>query len=158
VIFSVTFVALQQVYLRTRTWTGDFLTHTLSAKPAAFIINAVDSRAQAVAVDARVASPRGGINIRRGCEGTEVAIILFAALVAYPDRFRRRAAGVFIGAAIVYSVNLLRIVSLFFIQVHRPDAFELAHLYLWQSVIIVIAVLFFLAWTHDRQQGQRAHA
>ncbi|HEY8239885.1 MAG TPA: hypothetical protein VIH35_00480, partial [Kiritimatiellia bacterium] len=96
-IFSVTFVALQQVYLRTRTWTGDFLTHTLSAKPAAFIINAVDSRARAVAVDARIASPRGGINIRRGCEGTEVAIILFAALVAYPARLRRRAAGVFIG-------------------------------------------------------------
>jgi exosortase family protein XrtM len=155
-VFAFAFVALQQLYLRTRDLTANVLTHTLNAVPAAAIVNAIDPSQGAVADGSRVASPRGGIDIKRGCEGFEVVIILFAALIAYPAPIRWRLAGIAAGMAGIYVVNLVRIVSLYFVFVHAPERFDFAHLFLWQSLIILAAAGYFLLWIHLQQRSSRA--
>jgi len=47
----------------------------------AALINALTSHPQAVAVGSRIVAPGRGINVRRGCEGTEILFPLVAGLI-----------------------------------------------------------------------------
>jgi exosortase/archaeosortase family protein len=61
-------------------------------------------------------------------------------------RPRMKLAGIAIGALLIYLVNIIRIVSLYYLRVHRPDIFELFHATFWQAAIVVMAWLFFMFW------------
>jgi hypothetical protein len=45
------------------------------------------------------------------------------------------------------ALNLIRLVRLFHIGVHHPDAFDAAHTNVWQALIIFAIVGLWLGWT-----------
>jgi exosortase H (IPTLxxWG-CTERM-specific) len=86
------------------------------------------------------------VNIENGCNGLETALLLAAAVLAFPASWRQRLAGFFLGFALIEGVNLIRVVSLFWIGAHRPRWFGSAHTLVWQSLVVLAGVGIFVLW------------
>ena len=87
-----------------------------------------------------------GIRIERGCNGVEALIILFAAIFAFPAPLKNKLIGFAIGFVAIQALNLVRIISLFYLGQWNQVAFEWFHLYLWQALIILDALVVWLVW------------
>ena len=46
----------------------------------------------------------------------------------------------------MYMANLARTIGLYYTLKYRPDMFDLAHMYIGQTVIIFVGILFFMTW------------
>ena len=87
-----------------------------------------------------------GVSIEPGCNGIEACIVLFAAIMAYPASWRHRLMGIVAGFAAVQGVNVLRVISLFYLGQWRTDVFNFAHEYLWQGLIMLDVLVVWLLW------------
>jgi exosortase H (IPTLxxWG-CTERM-specific) len=94
-----------------------------------------------------IASSRFGVNINNGCNGVEAMLILLASIVAFPASMKARAAGLFLGALVVQLLNFIRIITLYLLGAYHPRLFDLFHTAVWQIVIILAAIGFFLVWS-----------
>ncbi len=88
------------------------------------------------------------------CIGLFEALILAAAVLAYPARWRERLQGVVLGSAALYLLNVLRIAFLLVIGRHAPDFFEFAHVYLWQTLLVLFIAPLWLAWIRFCVRGE----
>jgi exosortase H (IPTLxxWG-CTERM-specific) len=95
-----------------------------------------------------------GVRIERGCNGVEAMIILFAAIFAFPAPFKNKLIGFVIGFFAIQILNLVRIVSLFYLGQWNQVAFEWFHLYLWQALIIMDALVVWLIWLRTLPQAK----
>lgn len=86
------------------------------------------------------------IEILAGCNGVEAMIVLVAAIAAFPAPWKHRIGGAIAGIAAIQLLNLVRIASLFYLGQWSAAAFEWAHLYLWQPLIMLDALIVFLVW------------
>jgi exosortase H (IPTLxxWG-CTERM-specific) len=93
-----------------------------------------------------VSSERFGVNIENGCNGVETALMLAAAILAFPAPIRARIVGFLAGFLAIELVNLVRVLSLFWIGVHRNSWFNSAHTLVWQSVVVLFGVGVFVFW------------
>lgn len=87
-----------------------------------------------------------GVAIMPGCNGVEACIILLAAILAFPAPWRAKVIGLGVGIVAVQAVNLLRIISLFYLGQWNMKVFEFAHLYLWQALIMLDVLVVWLLW------------
>jgi len=87
-----------------------------------------------------------GVRIERGCNGLEAVIILFAAIFAFPAPFKNKMIGFVAGFFAIQLLNLVRIISLYYLGQWNYAAFEWFHLYLWQALIILDAMVVWLIW------------
>jgi exosortase H (IPTLxxWG-CTERM-specific) len=94
-----------------------------------------------------ITSSRFGVNVNNGCNGVEAMLILLASIVAFPASMKARAIGLIVGAIAVQALNAIRIVSLYLLGAYQPRLFDLFHTAVWQIVIILAAIGFFLAWS-----------
>jgi exosortase/archaeosortase family protein len=88
-----------------------------------------------------------GENVNNGCNGVEAMLILLASIVAFPASMKARVAGLLLGAIVVQILNAVRIVSLYLLGAYHPRLFDLFHTAVWQIVIILAAIGFFLVWS-----------
>ena len=98
------------------------------------------------------------VDVRNGCNGVEATLLLLAAMLAFPAPPKARAAGIAAGLLAIQGVNLVRIVSLFWLGAHRRDVFDLFHAAIWQTLLILLAVGIFLAWGRRLRAGEGAEA
>ena len=98
-----------------------------------------------------------GVSIEAGCNGVEAAIILIAGMVAFPAPVKLKVVGFAMGILAVQAANLLRVVSLYYLGQWNMEAFEFAHLYLWQALIMLDVLVVWLLWMRlvARQSGAR---
>jgi exosortase H (IPTLxxWG-CTERM-specific) len=82
------------------------------------------------------------------CTGLLEAVILVAAILAYKATWRERAIGITLGTILLYSINIVRIDVLLLIGRHTPQFFDFAHIYFWQSLLIVFITAIWLGWVH----------
>ena len=116
------------------------------ASCSAFVLHLLDSNVMSngnVLQDMRTGS---GIAIEAGCNGVEACIMLAAAMLAYPAAVRWKISGLILGCLAIQALNLVRIVSLFYLVQWSASAFEFAHLYLWQALIMLDVLLVWLLW------------
>jgi archaeosortase B (VPXXXP-CTERM-specific) len=93
------------------------------------------------------------------CTAIFPIMIFLAAVIAYPSDWKKKLWGIALGVPAILFVNLIRLVSLFYIGYWFPSVFETAHLLVWQSLIIFFAVLFWLIWVElFVHRGQMQHA
>jgi exosortase H (IPTLxxWG-CTERM-specific) len=107
---------------------------------------------QAMGENVRVAgttitSSRFGVNINNGCNGVEAMLILLASIVAFPASMKARVVGLLLGAVVVQVLNFIRIITLYLLGAYQPRLFDLFHTAIWQIVIILAAIGFFLVWS-----------
>lgn len=120
----------------------------------AWISNAIlDLLGFATRVDGTlIASADFSIAVRRGCDGLEPAALVISALLAFPAPWTRKIAGILVGTAVLLLLNILRIVSLFWIgSVSRP-IFAKAHLEIWPLLFILAAFVICWGWVRWVQQ------
>lgn len=86
------------------------------------------------------------IQIAPGCNGVEAMIILLAAIMAFPAPFFYKLKGLFWGFLAIQALNMVRIISLFYLLQWDMNWFEFFHLYLWQALIILDALVVWLIW------------
>ena len=86
------------------------------------------------------------MTIEAGCNGVEAMLVLLAGILAYPAPWRSKLIGLAIGAVAIQALNLVRIVSLFYLGQWDMKWFEWAHLYAWQALIMLDALLVWMLW------------
>ncbi|MES2821050.1 MAG: exosortase H [Pseudomonadota bacterium] len=96
------------------------------------------------------------MSIEAGCNGIEASIILLAAIVAFPASWGQKFWGLAVGLASLHALNLVRIISLFYLGQWDMRLFEWAHLYIWQALIMVDVLIVFLLWLRYLRRGPAA--
>jgi exosortase H (IPTLxxWG-CTERM-specific) len=103
---------------------------------------------QDVTIDGTVIrSTRFAVNINNGCNGVEAMLILLACIVAFPASWKARLVGLVLGALVVQVLNAIRIITLYLLGAYQPKLFDIFHTAVWQIVVIMAAIGFFLLWS-----------
>ena len=116
------------------------------AKVSVWLVGLFD--ANAIAYGKVLESTKNGfaISIERGCNGVEAVIILVSAMLAFPAPWKNRLVGIGLGFIAIQALNLVRIISLFYLGQWNRTWFDWFHLYLWQALIVLDALVAFLIW------------
>ena len=86
------------------------------------------------------------LSVRAGCNGVEAALMLIAAMLAFPAPWKHRVIGILAGLAAVQSMNIMRVISLFYLGQWSMKTFELAHFYLWPTLIMLDVLIVWMIW------------
>lgn len=104
-----------------------------------------------------VSSPRFAVTIFNGCNGLITSLIFVSGVLAFPARWPAKVIGVAGGLLAIQLINMVRIVSLFYVGIFFPSLFNDAHIYIWQSVVILAGVGLWIGWAHFfADPGRRA--
>jgi exosortase H (IPTLxxWG-CTERM-specific) len=120
----------------------------LDAKISSFILNIFGMKT--IANKEMITSPAFTISIARGCDALEAMALFASALLSFPSKWNYKLIGFFGGIAILFTLNIVRIVSLFLTGRYYPKAFEFMHVEFWQGVFIIFAIglwIFWIKWT-----------
>lgn len=86
------------------------------------------------------------VSIVAECTAVGPLVLFMGAVVAYPSPLRDKGLGLLLGIAVLTAVNLVRIMSLFWIGSAYPQHLSVAHLLVWQTAIILLAIGLWLLW------------
>jgi len=131
--------------------------HVLAAA-SALVINLFGGDALANGVVLNLVKAGGGVEIANGCNAIEASILLAAAILAFPARIGHRLIGAALGILMLQIVNLLRIISLLYLNRYAPSWFDFFHLYLWDALIMLDGLLIFLVWHRWQDRPRRIAA
>jgi exosortase H (IPTLxxWG-CTERM-specific) len=86
------------------------------------------------------------VSIEAGCNGLEATLVLCAAIFAFPAPWGHKAIGLAIGVIAVQLLNIVRVISLFYLGQWNFAVFEWAHQYVWQALIMLDVLIVWLIW------------
>lgn len=95
-----------------------------------------------------------GVSIEPGCNGIEACIVLFAAVIAFPSTWRHKLVGLVAGFVAVQALNVVRVISLFYLGQWNTDVFNFAHEFLWQALIMLDVLVVWLLWVRAGSKEQ----
>ena len=98
------------------------------------------------------------IQIANGCSGIEAAILLAAGVMAFPATWRQRALGWAAGTTAIMGLNIVRVISLYYIGQYSMAWFDWAHLYAWDVLIMLDGVVVFFVWIRWLPPAGHGHA
>ena len=155
IVFVVSSAVLIQILIWARPFTDTVVTRWVAIYVAGFL--------DLVGADAEVrgriiVSSIGSVEIIRECTAVYPTALYLAAVFAYRCSWRRKLIGIFGGIVAIQVLNLIRIVSLIFIQRSYPDAFEYMHMVVWQSLIVFLTGLLWLLWSTEFSQPRKINA
>jgi len=146
--FGLTFAALMTVfyglsllplfdralleYLRVNAWLSNVILNTLGQNTEV--------------VGLTIRAEHFSIAIRRGCDAIEPAWLFASAVLAFPMPWRQRLFGILAGVPLLCLLNLVRIVSLYFIGAYAPSLFYTMHLEVWPAIFILAAGTLWFFW------------
>ena len=90
--------------------------------------------------------PGFSVRILDLCNGVEATLLLWAVLLAYPAPWGYRLRGLLLGFLGVQALNMVRIISLTYLGVWKPEWFHWVHWYVWDALIMLDVLLIFLLW------------
>jgi exosortase/archaeosortase family protein len=74
-------------------------------------------------------------------------MLLAAAMIAFPATFRSRLAGLLVASGAIQILNLVRVSSLVWLGEHHREVFDVVHVAVWQTIVILAAVSMFVFWS-----------
>ena len=126
----------------------DLIYHHGIVSISADIINFFANEQIVTANENKLSSPRGVLVIVRGCDGSGSLFLLSAAIIAFSASIKHKLFGLGISFLLLYVINQVRIIGLYFVVVYQRDLFLTIHTYFAPTLIIVISGLFFAWWTY----------
>ena len=120
-------------------------TNTL-APAVAWLVTLFDPSVVATGKVMRSTTNGFAVSIEAGCNGVEATIVLLAAMLAFPAPWKNRLLGLAAGIVAVQGLNVVRVISLFYLGQWNFAVFELAHLYVWQALIMLDVLVVWLIW------------
>jgi exosortase H (IPTLxxWG-CTERM-specific) len=149
--FFVTFIALQVALFAAELtpWAQKYFviswTNALAAI-SAWLVAMFDPNVVAAGKLLRSNVNGFAVSIEAGCNGIEATIVLVAAIFAFPAPWRDRLIGLAAGVVAVQGLNIVRVISLFYLGQWNMQVFEWAHLYVWQALIMLDVLVVWLVW------------
>ena len=95
------------------------------------------------------------VSIEAGCNGVEATIVLLAAVLAFPAPWKNKLVGLAAGIVAVQGLNVVRVISLFYLGQWNYQVFEWAHLYVWQALIMLDVLIVWLIWVRTLPRSAR---
>lgn len=86
------------------------------------------------------------VSIESGCNGIEALIVLISAILVFPTTWKFKLKGIIIGFFAVELLNIIRIITLFYIGQWNQEVFNWAHLYIWEALIMLDILIIFIWW------------
>lgn len=86
------------------------------------------------------------VSIEAGCNGIEATIVLIAAVIAFPAGWRERLIAIALGFIAIQAMNIVRIISLFYLGDWNLELFSWVHLYLWPTLIMLDVLIVFVVY------------
>ena len=99
-----------------------------------------------------------GVEMKDGCNGVNVTILLWAAVLAFPASWMQKAKGLLAGSLAIQGINVVRFISLYYLLQYSRPLFDFAHEYLWESLIMLDALVVFWLWVQRVFRSVAAHS
>ena len=115
-----------------------------NAQASGFLANAIGISVQVSG--SQVLSDTIAFRIVSECTSLAPFAVFAAAIISYPSTPYRMILGILLGFVGLSAVNLVRITSLIYIGTTFPEALDVAHLLVWQSVMVIVSVMFWIVW------------
>lgn len=87
------------------------------------------------------------LDVRNGCNGVEAMLLVAAAMVAFPATIASRLSGLLVASLGIQILNLLRVSSLVWLGQHHRQVFDVVHVAVWQSIVILAGLSMFVFWS-----------
>jgi exosortase H (IPTLxxWG-CTERM-specific) len=126
---------------------------TALAQFSTWLVTLFDANVVATGKVMRSTTNGFAVSIEAGCNGVEATIVLIAAILAFPASWGRKLAGLAAGIVAVQGLNVVRVISLFYLGQWDFQVFEWAHLYVWQALIMLDVLVVFLIWVRTLPRG-----
>ena len=139
VLFGAELTPWAQTYL-VQPWTNGI------AAVSAWLVTVFDPNVVAIGKVLRSTANGFAVSIEAGCNGIEACIVLVAAVLAFPAPWRNKLIGLCAGIVAVQGLNIVRVISLFYIGQWNMQAFEWTHLYVWQALNMLDVLVVWLVW------------
>lgn len=123
------------------------------AKTGTFILGWFD--ADVAVHGSRIHSGAFAVEIAQGCDAIEVCFLLAAAILAFPVEFRFKWRGLVFGIAMLQILNMVRIVTLFWIGALFPKVFRTSHEVVWPGILIVLTIVIWIGWVRWEDEASR---
>jgi len=94
----------------------------------------------------RISDEFFAVEVAQGCDAIQVCSLLAAAVIAFPVESRRKLRGLVLGILWLQLLNLMRIVTLFWIGTYFPRVFQTAHEVVWPGILITITIATWILW------------
>lgn len=127
-------------------WVEHLVIGDLTVAPTAALIRTLTPEVGVKALGNQLIAPGGGIVVKKGCEGTEVMFMLIAAFASVVMPWKRRLVGLGLGILLVFCLNQVRLVSLFYAYRSDPSLFNLLHGTLAPIALVVAVTVYALYW------------
>lgn len=101
-----------------------------------------------------LASDSFAVNVVTECTAIGPLLLFLGAVVAYPASIRAKGIGAIAGVVLISGVNLVRIISLFWIGDNYYQYLDVAHLLVWQTAIILFTIVLWLFWMEKVAHAQ----
>ncbi len=145
-LFILFFSVCQTLHYLTSSYTTSFFVNKLHVLSCSKIINIITPEENTFVQNNIIGSGIFKLEIVRGCEGIEGILLIIAAICAFYMGVKQKIFGILIGSLIIYFSNLARIIVLYYTVKYKPALFEFMHIYIGQTFIILIGILFFITW------------
>lgn len=89
-----------------------------------------------------------GVEIVDGCNGIAAIGLFLGFIFAYPGAWMPRIYFSIFGIAVIYLVNVARIVSLSFIQEYWPQGFDFTHDYSTTAIFYIVIFILWMVWAN----------
>lgn len=90
----------------------------------------------------------GGIEIVDGCNGIAAIGLFIGFIYAYPGAWGPRILFSIFGIAVIYLVNISRIVVLAYTQLHWPQGFDFTHEYSTTTIFYIAIFVLWMIWAN----------
>ena len=94
-----------------------------------------------------VQTDKFGLKIILDCCALEPMAIFLAFVIAFPSSFRKKLKGIAWAIILIFTLNIIRIVSLYYSGAYIGAKFmEFMHLDIWQVALILFSLILSLLW------------
>lgn len=124
-----------------------FLVEDLILTPTAHLIDLLTPNEHVELIGRTLNSAGSHLRITRGCEGTEMLLLLLSAILAFPTTLEHRVRGLLWGASLVYALTIMRLMALHYILRYCPSTWEALHGLVMPLAPIVVIGMYFLRWS-----------
>ena len=98
------------------------------------------------------------VSIESGCNGVEATIVLIAGVLAFPASHGKKLLAMGLGFVAIQALNIVRIISLFYLGQWNYTIFEWFHLYLWPVLIMLDVLIVFALYLRWLSSGDDSSA
>jgi exosortase/archaeosortase family protein len=91
------------------------------------------------------------MEVTPACTGIYQIVVLIGGLAAWSHTGRERTRGIVTGSIILMSINIFRIVSIYYSALIIPEWVPFVHGVFWEGVMVLYVPLFWIYWVGKKQ-------